>query len=269
MNIKRPKNLPDFTLPPLNELVMAVQFEKPKQFSDAHVGHIWSLYRDKYPICQQQPSRPPNFETFGAGNTSSFNLNFGPPGSRYLFSSEDGQNLLQYQSDILVKNWKTNTPDGTDYPRFENIIDEFSKEFNLLDKFHTETFQSPLSINQAELTYVNILPLDNSKGLATSSEWINFLNTEDLQTESIATTLTEVIRNEKEEPIARLIYTCHSASGPNTERALKLDISFRGAPSANSFDCAKDFLSTGRKEIVKAFVKITTSNAHELWGRVQ
>src|SRR6266480_3040610 len=47
--------LPEFERPPLDEVVIGVQFEPLKEFHAAHLGLYWSRIRSIYPLTEDQP----------------------------------------------------------------------------------------------------------------------------------------------------------------------------------------------------------------------
>ncbi|HME67289.1 MAG TPA: hypothetical protein VKG61_20545, partial [Streptosporangiaceae bacterium] len=52
---QRPDDLPDYHNPPVDEVVIAVQFEPIKGFLENHIQEFWRTVRADYPIAQIQP----------------------------------------------------------------------------------------------------------------------------------------------------------------------------------------------------------------------
>lgn len=63
--LPRPDHLPDFRTPPLNEVVVGVQFAPARGYQQILAGEVWELYRAQFPTVEEMPPIPPAFETFG------------------------------------------------------------------------------------------------------------------------------------------------------------------------------------------------------------
>ena len=115
----RPHNLPDFSLPPLSEVVLGVQFQSPIGYQQIHAGDVWKLFKNDYPLVQEHQALPPTFETFGLSTQSvsvPFNFNSGAVHDRFWFVKSDDHELIQFQQDRIVHNWRK--LDNSEYPRF-------------------------------------------------------------------------------------------------------------------------------------------------------
>ncbi len=55
---RRPDHLPDFAEPPLDEVVLGVQFEPVSGYSAVYAKDIWELFRSEFPKVQEQPILP-------------------------------------------------------------------------------------------------------------------------------------------------------------------------------------------------------------------
>ena len=61
----RVRDLPDFTNPPLNEVVLSIQFASLTGLKSAHIGLFWERIRSEYPNVTEQATIQTAFETFG------------------------------------------------------------------------------------------------------------------------------------------------------------------------------------------------------------
>ena len=61
----RPEHLPDFESPPLDELVLGVQFSPLPGYSAVFAKDVWGLFRQQFPRVEEKPALDPVFETFG------------------------------------------------------------------------------------------------------------------------------------------------------------------------------------------------------------
>lgn len=266
----RSVDLPDYKAPPLIEVLLGVQFDSPPTFSAVDVRLVWDLFRKEFPVSQDIMSIQPRFETFGG---ASFNQAFMPqfinlqaPGwnGRVRFISEDNNHILQFQSGQFVASWLGE--DGKQpYPRFEKIIEKFECNLSALFTFYKDKFNLPLSINQAEVTYVNIIKV------AAISEigdfFVGYGRSHD-DTEAFNSNHSVIVKDAQQQPYARLYQELQSVvARDGVQKAFKLSLTFRGKPSGTSIPDVKAFLLSGRKAIVDKFTETTTEAAHELWER--
>ena len=123
----RPADLPEFRAPPLSEFVVGVQFAPIPGYSSIDARAIWELFRSEFPIVQEQTPLPPQFETFGGGQSSGFQIQFGTVAGpmRLWFVGEQNNHLLQFQPDRFLLNWRRS--DQGSYPRYEVIADRFQE----------------------------------------------------------------------------------------------------------------------------------------------
>src|SRR4051794_4820338 len=100
--------LPEYERPPIDEVVVGVQFEPLKDFHVAHLGRFWSKVRDRYPLTEDQPPLPAQIEhpepkpaesrlTFATGIV---------PTPRSWFLDNSKNRLLQLQHDRFLRNWR-------------------------------------------------------------------------------------------------------------------------------------------------------------------
>lgn len=256
----------DFAHPPLEEVVLGVQFAPPPNFRSTHFGAVHRLFEDAFPYVEDQPRLPPQFETFGGfSDAPSFQLEFGPPPlrGRVWFLSEDDSNLLQFQDDRLLLNWRKRQSDQP-YPRYEKIADVMLNALVTLGDFFHGEFQEPLSINQAEISYINIIPVEEFTELG---EWVSLFNIRSLNPEAINSIFSEIVHDDRR-AVGRLTVECQTALNQMTQaKAVRLAITFRGAPFGDNIDSAKSLLDFGRINIIRTFCECTTERAHTAWGR--
>jgi len=262
MEALRPKNLPDFGQPPLIEVVLGIQFDTPAGYQQIYAKNVWDLYKDRFPSVQEMSALPPTFEVFSDRPVNSMNINFhaGATHDRFWFISKDGEQLIQFQNNKILHNWrKRNNP----YPRFEEIVLNFENETRALSDFFITDFQEEISINQCEITYVNQLPIDSEFSL---SEWFTLFG-RDMRIDEGRFVFIEHLRDEEGAKYARLVTSMGSAISEDGAPVIRFDITVRGKPKGTDLMSAINFLREGRIKIVNHFTSITTKSAHKKWGR--
>jgi uncharacterized protein (TIGR04255 family) len=272
--LSRPENLPDFRQPPLNEVVLGVQFKPARGYQQIKAGEIWALYRGDFPNVQELPPVPPMFETFGPGGMFASQISFGfvtgATHSRFWFLSPNRDELIQFQQDRLLHNWRKVGDQTNEYPRFERMIVKFENELRLLEKYFSGLEPQRLEINQCEISYINhILSADSSAPVHVKN-WLRFLDFGDQdQPDDFAITFRSTIRAADSKPLGRIITEAATGINQAGRQIITLTLTARGAPTSADIPAALDFLKLGRVLIVTTFANITTDSAHRQWERVQ
>jgi uncharacterized protein (TIGR04255 family) len=271
--VSRPSDLPDFRNPPLNEVVIGVQFKPPRGYSQILAGEVWGLFRSEFPHVEEQPPLLPAFETFGRPQPAQFGVGFRiaetSPHSRFWFLSPEKEEIIQFQPDRLLHNWRK-VGDNTEYPRFERMIAKFEQELGgLEDYFSTLSPPSqPLMINQCEISYINHILIDRPRDAGLS---LRFLNFHGVDPEDFTAVFHQVMRDDQDRPCGRL--TCEAvsafATGKSSRLVIRLSLTARGAPARTDIPAALEFLQRGREMVVRVFADVTTHAAHQFWERVQ
>ncbi len=268
---KRPEHLPDFSHPPLNEVLVGVQFAPPIGYQQIYSGDVWNLFRKEYPKVTEQPPLEPAFETFGLPSTSSigqFKFLTGAIYSRFWFLSEDESELIQFQQDRFLHNWRESVDSPSVYPRFETMISKFKNELSNLQNYMLGISSQPLSINQCEVSYVNHIIISDASERS-PHKWLHFYNLKGEVPEDINFSFREVIHNDDGKPRGRLIVEAITGMNVKNQKIIRLTLTVRGAPKENTIDAALELLSDGRNIIVTKFAELTTDYAHKKWGRIK
>jgi len=265
----RPKNLPDYKSPPLTEVVIGVQFGATKKYSSINSNGVWELFKAEFPDIQEHPQIDPQFETFGGVGQSGLNFKFGTPPlhNRLWFVSSDENHLLQFQDDRFLLNWRSVSGQEI-YPRHEAVAQSFYDHFEKLGGYFSSKFDHVLKVTQAEISYINIIPVG---ALEEVGDWLSFFQVSSIQPEKISSNFTEVITDSQNNPVARMSYELQSAisNDGKKQKALRLVLSYRGAPAGEDIEAVKSFMASGRKMIVDRFTELTTREAHKSWERLE
>lgn len=266
--MSRPDYLADYREPPLDEVVMGVQFTPIQGYSSVHSYQVWQLFAEEFPIVEEQPSLPPQLEIFGGHNPSpGLHLQFGgPQSSRLWFTSADGSHLIQFQPDRLLLNWRRRV-EQVPYPRFEQLLSNFLNKLEMLNDFVKSTGFDGLNITQVELNYVNFLPVGD---FSEHPRWLKLFGGFPSDIESANASYAQIMFKDEGQPFARFRCQVNSAYGfDGTSKAYQVDLGVRGRPLGGGFQHVEDFLEMGRDKIVSTFTEISSDEAHVAWGRIK
>lgn len=266
--LKRPKGLPDFDNPPINEVVLGVQFTPPAGYQQIRAGEVWSLFKDNYPRVEEQSPLPPQFETFGIPQQSriNFGLVSGGQHDRFWFLSESGEQLLQFQLDRFLHNWRKVGDETNPYPHFESMIGSFEKELRKFEAYVSKLQSQKLNCTQAEVSYINHIAQSASDKV---SDWFRTINDIDLNAENMSVTYNRIALDDSGRPWGRLYSEMNPAIKRDGTRILSLNLTVRGAPASPDISASLEFMKKGRELIVNEFARITTESAHKYWKRIQ
>ncbi|MGH6849321.1 MAG: TIGR04255 family protein [Methylocella sp.] len=269
--MERPKDLPDFQSPPLSEVVVGIQFAPVQRYQQIRAGEVWALFRKEYPRVQELAPLQPMFETFGLpqGGQIGLGITMGATHNRFWFLSESGDELIQFQQDRLLHNWRKIANQTNEYPRFEKIISTFESEIGAINDYFVNLSGQAAAINQCELSYINHIPLEVEGRQTNEGDWLRFIQFHGSEPEDFSIVFRKTIRASDGRPQGRLTSEAVSGIDVKGQRIIVLTLTARGAPVAQTSDSALEFLKLGRKIIVKSFADITTDAAHVFWERVQ
>lgn len=275
----RPADLPDFENPPLVEVALSVQFSELRAYRTVHAGILWQKFRKGYPKVSEHPPLNPAFEAFGSKSPAEprFELRQlpGPPIPRLWFVNADDSELIQFQADRFVHNWrKTGSAGG--YPRYESLRDRFFEELDEVNRFLQSEGIGKIEPNQCEVTYVNAIRLEDGTDIRARPE-IALRNWSAVELDASdpfaalpemenATFSVRYVMQANGEPIGRLHVSAQPADG---QPALRFDLTARGAPSEPSFAAVANFLDQGRDAVVRGFTALTTPHMHTAWRRIK
>lgn len=278
MPSSRPGPLPDFERPPLDEMVLSLQFAD-LQLMNHHAGILWLKLRDQYPKVEEQGPIAPVFETFGslraAPPTSEIQLLPADAMIRYWFVSPDGTQLLQIQRDRLIHNWRRR--DFADsYPRYEVLRKRFEAEIRLVQEFLREYGLGEIRCNQCEVSYINAIGpneitddpnRDLDKIFTLWCERYNYDGLDHIERGRFGATYLMRVEG-GEAPIGRI--HINASPGIRTRDSVpvvQLNITARGKPQDETVAAAFSWLDQGHISIVRSFSAITTKEMHRIWGR--
>jgi len=270
--VVRPEHLPDFLNPPLNEVVLGVQFTPPKGYQQILAGEVWNLFRSEYSDVQEQSPVQPSFETFGLPQQSriptQLSLVTSAIHDRFWFLRPSGDELIQFQQDRLLHNWRKTGDETNEYPRFEYMAKRFESELNQFQSYIAGLVPQDLAINQCEVSYINHIT-SNEAEVIKASNWLRFVTFSDRDPETFAVSFREIIYDEEGKPQGRMICEASLGIKAGGQQIIVLTLTVRGSPKSTNIESALEFINMGRNLIVCRFTELTTDVAHKKWERIK
>lgn len=273
---QKERSLPEYETPPVNEVVISVQFDTLEKFSAVHPGVYWQRIRNTYPKVSVQPPLSSVFELFEEEKLKeeklkglTGKLSPIPPIPRCWFLDDTQNHLVQIQTDRFVHNWKKVT--GTEeYPRYESIREDFTSLWADFSKFVEDENLGTLRTNQWELTYVNYLYEDN--GWVSMGDLPNlFPSWSGKSSEGylpVPENVTFNVTYAFPEEHGRLHISLQpSVKMPEGTSLLRLTLTARGRLESSDIENILRSLDLGHQWIVCGFTDFTTSKAHKIWKR--
>ena len=269
---------PEFERPPVAEVALAVYFARPLRIPSAQLGRLWARWSDQYPRTEDQPPLPAiPIESFPAPpNFLPFQVMGGFPGPRVWFLSEDGNHVLQLQADRLILNWRKSSTDDT-YPHYDQLRPKFAAALQqFLDHISGENL-GPLDFSQAEVTYINPVPINSLGSLKDVSllvaPWTGKFTDEFLpDPEDVRLALRFQIPNPQDGTPAGRLYVegnsaFHQSLGDNQlNEVYMLQLFARGRPLGEGVEGVLKFLDLGHSYVVNGFASITATEIKREWG---
>jgi uncharacterized protein (TIGR04255 family) len=273
--LPRPAHLPDFDEPPLIEVAMSVQFTTPPNYRHIYAGEVRALFDDCFSEVQEQPYIPPVFEVFGGPiHAPNFQINFSTSAMlpvRYWFTHPGKAEIIQFQPDRFIHNWRKMDDRAPQYPRFDQIAASYIKDLERLDALYKSKGWGSIQPNQCELTYVNHMLLVDGAGKPLSKTF--YLKNVDMalgdEIAEFGIKAQAIMKNAEGKPAGRLFIDAMTTADAGGRPLVVLTLVARGAPAQATISSAFDFLSSARDTIVTTFAQITTDAAHQLWKRTK
>lgn len=271
----RVRDLPDFTSPPLNEVVLSIQFATLTGLNSLRMGLFWERVRAQYPAVSEQPTIAAAFETFGIPNQVAQSVQIEafltPPLSRYWFERPNAPDLLQIQQDRILHNWRQQTDNSRVYPRYEAVKASLEKELEIFQQWLAEEKIGEIKPNQCEVTYVNVIPTGDDRYAhleKITPLWAGAFSDGHPNVLERAHVQTAFLFSIDGAPAGRVYANFQPAFLPSDRSSvIRLEITARGRPKGESITDALSFLDVERDQVVRTFAAVTTKEMHKVWGR--
>jgi uncharacterized protein (TIGR04255 family) len=267
----RPRNLPDFTDPPVAETVLSVQFDRLSALRTAHFGIYWSEVQDRFPTTEEHGELPSMIELPPDQPQPAVGIQFqaleAPPTPRFWFVNEGGTELIQVQRDRFIKNWRK-TGEGDQYPHYERVREGFDHDFSGFAQFVTRNQLGTIRVSQCEVTYINHIVA--GEGWETHADiskvfsiWRQPVSNYPGHAQDLTFRARFPIFDKGGGFSGRLYVTLQPVSRLSDGAPMfLLDLTARGQVGEGT-----DFFDLGREWIVRSFTALTTPTMHKIWGR--
>jgi uncharacterized protein (TIGR04255 family) len=277
--IERPKDLPQWATPPLDEVALSVQFNDIPGLKVAHYGLLTERLRPLgLVITEDKPPINASFEVFGKRMPPPVQIQFQAvevPMPRVWYLSEDKRRLAQVQPDRFVYNWRKVKGAGV-YPRLNTVLPEFWRAFETFQEFLKDNALPDPAINQCELSYFNNIDVYEDETYEDAFSRVFRVWTGGIMPESLKNaylepdagnfTRTYILRLSDDSPVAR-IHVIGVAGMRQTDRVIRLTFVFRGPWSGPAESALAEFMALGREAIVRLFDSMISDQMHAEWGR--
>jgi uncharacterized protein (TIGR04255 family) len=276
LGVTRPDDLPDFESPPVNEVVLGVQFEPLEGLQTAHLGLLWSRFRSDFPVVEQQPPLPPQPPEDLSGTVKPIEIQVqmlsAPPSPRLYFISESGNQLVQVQNDRFIANWRRVRDEDT-YPRYEAVRAYFAQGLRGLLDFADAESLGPIRFKQCEVIYLNQLPAGEGwKDFGDLGEvlafWTGEMSDVSLPEPEASSVAFQFLLPDARAPRGRLYVDVRpSLRATDLSPLLAMNLTARVPLEEGSPESVLAAVDFGREWIVRAFASTTTPHMHTVWGR--
>ena len=271
----RPSDLPDFTNPPVDEVVIGLFLHPIESFTDSlpiqlledlkPLGYTTFQIQgplvldDEHPNEPLERPRPPRLEL----------LTSAPP-NRFWLGSPDERRIVQLQRDALLSNWRRRGE--AEYPRFEELLGEFRLVQTAFLKTLSGAGIAVPTVLQVEVSYTNwITDMAMEEWFRPAEVGTLTGRHADSRSEASGWTAHHPVRDAAGIQVGRLRIDCQAAArlangewAEGTQFALRARFALDETSAGAAMDST---LEMGRETIVQAFADLTTPQAHKSWGR--
>lgn len=271
--------LPDFDRPPVVEVALSLQFKPLELLRSPHLGLLWSAFRDGgFSRVEDHGELEPAFEDFDAKPSLRVGIRMqafsdAPPLPRVWFLNEAQNELLQFQRDRFIVNWRQGA-EAEPYPRYASIRNRFRSAFDTLVGFLKSEKLGEIFPTQCELTYVNHMPAGQGWEQLGDVErvamvWKNMYSDSYLSVpEDVAFGMRHRMHDEKGSPLGRLYITFHPAIRATDGTSIfAMNLTARGEPKPANLEGSLNLFDLEHEWIVRGFASVTSPQMHEIWGR--
>jgi uncharacterized protein (TIGR04255 family) len=264
----------DFARPPVDEVVLSVQFERLNALLAPHLGEIWQEFKkDGFVHIKEQPPVVPTVEQFpnppkrAQLHISNTDL------ARIWFIHEDDNRLIQVQRDRFTFNWRK-TESAPEYPGFSSIFEGFKGFYNRFKQVLEKQEIGSITPSQYELTYIDQLLRGDGWDTLDDIGKIYNLFVDSQQSDSFWSNAESMILRTSF-PVPDLHGRLHLAirsrvKMPEQRQTLQTDFTMRGFPGNTEHDAMIAWFKVARDRIREKFTSMFTGDIQtQVWERKQ
>jgi uncharacterized protein (TIGR04255 family) len=258
LNNSRP--LPEYTKPPVLEVVAGIQFSALRGVQTRHFGEFWGKVKDEYPITRDMVPLP------DVSEIPSVELLLMPPLRRVFLLSGDRRYVVQLQDTRFNLNWRR-VEAGDAYPRFGPVFAKFQKAWGAFSEFAEVANLGNLIPNRYELTYVNHLEMKADSFSRELEAKVKMFKWEGIGAAFLPPPASASSAWTFQMPDSKGIFTANLSHAKRQDATDLLVLNMSCAGPASSRYSLKEWFDTAHEWIVRGFTDLTTSEAHTEWGR--
>jgi uncharacterized protein (TIGR04255 family) len=264
--------IPDFTRPPVVELVLGAQFSPLTKMTAAHYGLFWRELGADWVDPSDAPPIDDQFELFDRPRLD-------PPGgvevrltparfpARLLIGHRDQDRLIQVQPTRFHFNWRRR---AGFYPSYRRLISEFTAMFDKFARFVEDRRLGSVLVNQWELTYID--EFQQGEYWETPADWGSFLPGFFGTIPAADGLVLEGRAAEWVFEIAPKRGRLHVAANAGRSRdgataAVLLQMTARGPVGKSGAGSLREGLDWGHEAAVGTFLRVASADAQAKWGR--
>jgi uncharacterized protein (TIGR04255 family) len=270
--------LPEFSSPPVVEVVLDIQFKPIEGLRVPRLGLLWQRFRDRFPHVEEQSPLERRTEPIATRSPMSANIRLelldAPIVPRLWFMNQAGTELIQVQRDRFVYNWRK--VGNGEYPRYRRVRNAFAEEIALFRQFLQEEHLDDIVPDLCEILYVNHIVADSGWQRHGEIGWVikawegpapgEFLPEPD----SVRVQASYRMPPHDPKASGRLTVTLKPGVRPEDGKPMFImTLSALGKPAGSAVEDAFQFLDRGHDWIVRGFASMTTPEMHQIWGRTR
>ncbi len=267
-----------FSSPPATEVLQGVFFESPPGFTSSLQGALWAeSFRKIFPDTEEKPPIEETTEWFGVDilrkvGSFQFRVSDKPDAPRIWAKSDNGDRILQLQSNALITNW-LKKKDSSEYIHYETRKKDFADRINALQNFFNKEGFGEVQPTSCLMTYVNHVEVkDIAEVPATAVNIFKFATKRDENSWLPAPDqFSLAISYPMPHRMGRLHISANPAlqerAGKDKQPLLRFELTAKGEPKVKTVEGALAWLNEGHEWIVQGFVDVTKSAWHKTWGK--
>ena len=260
--------LPAFEFPPVNEIVIAVQFVPVPQFGIREAVAVARAF-EGWEIVDVLPALEPIVEAplgVATGHTLRFGLGTAP--QRVVLSSEDGHQIAQVQQDRVAAHQRLDD-ERPSFSRVQALLRQVTARAS--GGLQNTLLEPPHQAELVEVIYDNIVRMGG--GWRDPADLHRLVRIIDEvpgdepydRVEQVQVGFTYLLR-EGQQFLGRLRVMAEPYIAAGEQPGIRLQLISRRIVGDRAIDCV---LEQSHADIVKAFTAVTTEEMHQQWRRIR